>query len=268
MKKLIILSYFFLWFIHQTSFAAEFKCNQTLKMGIGTQREPFIIQQQKSPITGFDIDLLKAVVEKTGCKLQLIRDPSLTWEKRLKMVKEGELDIASGASWNNNRAEWSHYSFPYRNEYAGVYIRKSDESRLANKTLPQLLTGSFNLGVTKGNTYGSKLDALLKSYKSQLIYVNNSSEYYPLLTQGEIDGFIGYPVTEIIQLIRNKLDDKFTLHYDTVVKTGQVHYILSKKSVPTEIFNAFNSALVELRADGGYDKIVKKYSISYGINTW
>ncbi|WP_163835171.1 substrate-binding periplasmic protein [Spartinivicinus ruber] len=237
-------------------------------MAIGTQREPFVIQPKDSPVTGFDIDLLKAIVEKAGCKLELINKKDLSWDTRLTMIKEGQLDIATGASWNNNRAEWAHYSFPYRNEYAGIYIRKSDEDLFASKSLAQLLAGPFTLGVTKGNTYGSKLDTLLASHKNKLHSVDNSSSFYQLIDQGKIDGFIGYPVTDIIQLIRKKLDDKFTLHYETVVKTGQVHYLLSKKTVSIDLINAFNSALVELRANGGYDKIVKKYSLSYGINTW
>ncbi|MDE1460574.1 substrate-binding periplasmic protein [Spartinivicinus poritis] len=267
MKYRIFFSCLFIWFIPQLAIANEFKCNQTLRMAIGTQREPFVIQKNTT-VSGFDIDLLRAVVKQTGCKLKLVNNKDLTWEKRLKMIKRGELDIASGASWDNNRAEWAHYSFPYRNEYAGIYIKKSDENQFANKTLPELLSSSFTLGVTKGNTYGSKIDTLLASHKNQLYFVTDSSDFYPLLSQGKIDGFIGYPVTEIIQLIRNKLDDKFSLHYETVIKTGQVHYLLSKKTISPELFNAFNSALVALRSNGDYDKIVKKYSISYGISTW
>lgn len=92
-------------------------------------------------------------------------------------------------------------------------------------------------------------------------YVNSNQKK---LLHKRIDCYMGYPVFEAM----SKYRDKIECHPMTLINTGGIHIALSKKNNTRADLEALNTSLARIRADGTYDRIVKKYSEKYGISKW
>ena len=99
-------------------------CPKTLKSGWETAK-PF---QFKVFIylKGFDIDTLQLVLRSMGCSVNF---EELPWERHLKEVENGTVDIASGASKTPERSRWGHFTKAYSGEAVLLFTLKENSKK-------------------------------------------------------------------------------------------------------------------------------------------
>ena len=259
-----LLSVMFLLLLKSSLLLAD--CNKELINGWGGNWEPFIMGSHDKP-SGLDMDILDAVVKTAGCTWKNTKT-EIPWARHMAWIKSGELDLATAASWTQERAEFAYFTKPYRNEYIAIFIRKSDLQKYASLSLQELASSPFKVGSELGNTYGGVMNSLLKTMGEHVEYVNNNEQNILKLKGGRIDGYLGYIPFDSIEIKEKGLEKEIVILPSSLINTGNVHFMLSKKNNSKEIFRALNEALAEIKSNGTYDKIIKKYSQEYGVSYW
>ena len=74
---------------------------------------------QKPVLAGLDIKLAKKIGQIAGMDISY---KMMTWENQLKALKEGTKDLANGALYSAERAEFCHYSISYRHEQRAFFF--------------------------------------------------------------------------------------------------------------------------------------------------
>jgi len=120
------------------------------------------------------------------------------------------------------------------------------------------------LGVEYGNFYGEAVRNILKTYPEKVHEVIKNEQNIQKLLNGRIDGYIGYIPAEVVRLNKLGLKRKIVAVQQFKINTGEVSFMLSKESTSKEVLEAINQGLLEIRSNGIYDRILKKYTDKYG----
>jgi polar amino acid transport system substrate-binding protein len=220
--------------------------------------EPYQYLTPDNQVRGLEIDLISSIAKQADCTITFVQND---WMRLLKGIRNGSVDMLGGASKTASREEFAHFSTPYRHESFVLYIRNEQKNEFAGKSLQQLLENKFKLGVTEDYIYGDEVSDFQDNptLAPQIIGVPITEMNYFNLIQHQIDGFLEDPFVAAYTIKRKGLTEKVmatTIGYDS----GDVSFMFSKKSVSTEIVDAFNRGLETIKASGEYDKILKKYS--------
>lgn len=228
---------------------------------------PLVTKNEQGGLGGFDIEILETVAERAGYTLAYSQG-DIPWARQLLMLRVGELDIGVSASWSQERAKWGYYTFPYRGEYLGIYMLKDKIGGYFIDKIEDIAFLDFELGALIGCFYGVRMDNTIKLLEEKIQLVSDKDQNPQKLIYARIDGYIGYPVEEKLRLTRLKMDKQILLHPKTLIKTGGVHFLISRKSQTYETLIDLNHALETIKADGTYDRIVDNYRKTYGIQNW
>ena len=247
------------------------ECEKTLKIAWMGLWEPFNLGSPSAP-QGLDLEILDAIITEAGCNL-VYSATYFPWARHIRMIESGETDLITAAGKTPEREKFSYLIGPYRSEHVGLYVLKKDIKKHPIQEPNDLLTQEFTLGTFIGYNYGSELNRVIKQLgsKNQAIpereELPNRANYLKLKTK-RIDGYLGYPVVETLDLKTMGFDDEIVLHPMHLVKTGDIYILLSKKSNTLEMANTLQNSLERIKSNGVYDTILKKYSERYNIPKW
>lgn len=241
-------------------------CKKELVNGWGGQWEPFLLGAYDKP-KGLDIEILDAVVNASGCSWRNT-ELEIPWKRHLKWIKVGELDLATGASWTQERAEYAYFTKAYRSENVALFVRKADLKKYEPYSLLALADVLKGIGIEFGVTYGNEMGEFLAKMGGKVQRVNNNKQNIAKLLGGRIDGYLGHLPHEAMQVKNKGHEGKIVYLPVSLVNTGDIHIMVSKLANSAEVFKAIDAGLAEIKANGTYDKIIKKYSDKYGLTHW
>ncbi len=227
--------------------------------------KPYQYLDNHGKLTGLDIDLLNKVASVAGCKIKFY---SVPWKRGLALLKEGKVDIVSGASKTPERSLYANASSPYRYETMSIFIRQQDAVKWAFKSLNELATSSAQLGIVLGYSYGDEFERLRskKAFGDNLFEVLNDNQNIQKLSIGRVDAILIEPI------VGNGLVKKLAKASPNImalplrIKTGGIHFLFSKKTVKQDLIKKFNDAILLLKEAGLDKKITDKYLGSPAIN--
>jgi len=263
-KPFVLLICIFMFSVNSTLLMAE--CNKELVNGWGGEWEPFLMGTYDEP-EGLDIEILDAAVKAAGCTWRNT-ELEIPWKRHLNWIKQGELDLATGASWTQERAEYAYFTKAYRSENVALFVRKADVKKYEQYSLQELARVLAGIGIEFGNTYGNTMGTLLAGMGEKVQRVNNNRQNIPKLLGGRIDGYLGHLPYDAMQIKSKGYENAIEMLPMSLVNTGDIHFMLSKLSNSEEVFRALDAGLAEIKANGIYDKIIKKYSDKYGLSHW
>jgi len=242
-------------------------CDKVLTNGWGIEWIPFEMGTPDNP-SGFDMEMLEAIVKASGCTLKHSNEV-IPWARRLHLVKKGLFDLTVGVSISKERKEAAYFTDAYRNEIIGVYVRKTDVDKYSKMAIDEIIDSDFVMGGELGNHYGNVMDGYLKRMgKNRMYRVIRNEQNMRMLIKGRIDGYIGFLPAETLLIKEQGYEDEIVLLPNFKIKTGGIHIMLTKKNNSPEILKALNSGLSEIRRNGTYDEIIKKYSEIYNVDEW
>lgn len=218
--------------------------SQTLTVGLCAAYPPFESRDELSgEIIGFDIDLAHALGEKLGKKV-IIKDAE--WQALLGGLKNSQYDIilsamsSQEAGANNVNLSDAYY------ELSDIIVARKDDKRINS---PKDLKDKV-VGVQLGSGSEKVVDKLL-GLKSISRY-NYNPEIFLDLKHKRIDALVvgyAYAMTQ----------KKFTQEYKLAGNLAPAELVIVMKKGDNELTNDINRALSELKADGTYDLLVKKW---------
>lgn len=238
MKKILkSLVLFLMLVVSSLTFAKE-------KLYVGTNAEfPPFEYLDKGDIVGFDIDLVKAIGNKLGMDV-VIKD--MSFDGLIPTLEANKVDVViAGMTATDERKIAVNFSNPYYTANQ-VIILKDDNKDI--KTFDDL-NGKL-VGVMLGFT-GDVVVSEMKNVESKKY--NASFAAIMELQNNKIDAVVLDSETALNYLKNNK-GLKLA---DTSGEPEEYAIAISKKN--TELLNKINTALDELKKDGTYESLLKKY---------
>jgi polar amino acid transport system substrate-binding protein len=246
------LIFYILFFSHSLIlYSKEYSpCKKALKVGWETAR-PFQFKED-NVVKGIDIDILKLVMNELHCQLTF---EDIPWERHLKEIERGKIDIAAGASETAERAAYGHFTIPYSGESIILYLHKDNRDKYHFKNEQELIKTGIKIGAVAGSYMGPEFEKLLDEKilikGDNYLEFSNEKQIIDLLISKRIDGF----------LYGGK---KINFHKDIVAHPHQMfehhaNFLLSKKSTSKEIVEEMNKVILKLKQKGILQKIEDTY---------
>ena len=229
-------------------------CDEPLKIGY---EEFFPFEgKENSEMVGINIDIQEKISRKIGCNIVWVESP---WKRLLRSVENGEIDIANTASINPKREKYANFSIPYLPYEAILFV--GEGSKNTANSLKSYLDEGHSLAIVREYDYGEETMSLIekKEYKEQINVTNAPELSVRIVAAGRVDATIGNRYTLSHTAQENGVRDKITAT-NTVVQSSPIHFMFSKKSVPQKVIDAYNEAIVDLKAEGAIQVIVDKYT--------
>ncbi|MEG2422345.1 amino acid ABC transporter substrate-binding protein [Glutamicibacter sp.] len=208
----------------------------------GTYR-PFSYHEGNE-LTGYDVEVIEAVGEKMGVEVKF---QETQWDAIFAGLDAGRFDaIANQVSINPEREEKYLFTEPYTVS-TGVVVTKSDNSEITSfetlegKTTAQSLTSNF---YETAKAAGANVEP-----------VEGWAQSITLLKQGRVDATVNDKLT-FLDAQKTNPDDSIKIAAESEEKSESA-VALRKDS--TELAQAIDTALEELRAEGELAKISEKY---------
>lgn len=246
------------WVIAAFALVFATKAYAECEMRVGFEQwEPFQFKDNNGNFAGFDLDVVKAVLEKAGCKAKFIET---SWQRLLVSIENGSMDVAMGASKAPEREAYAHFSIPYRDETYALFLRKNDSEKYKIQKLDDLVENRLRFGIVRGYYYGEPFNEAMKNPKFKELAEETKDDDTNIvkLKNGRIQGCFIDPYAGIDKLKKMDLLNEI-VKSPFAVKSGTIHAMFSKKSVSSGRVKAFDNGLQELITSGRLAEIAQKY---------
>lgn len=220
---------------------------KTLIVGTDAAYAPFEQENSDRSISGFDIDILKAIAEKAGLQLKFVNSP---WEGLFTQLESGDRDIlVSAITITEERKKTMDFSDAYFE--ATQLIAVPAKSKIS--TIKDLK--GLKVAVQNGTTGDSVVSDLLGKSNPNIKRFEGTPLAIKELENGGVEavvadnGVLSHFQKNNSSAFRVILDDSFKKEfYGIAVKKGN-----------TELLKKINAGLAAIKTDGTYDKIYKSY---------
>lgn len=228
---------------------AEIQKRGVLRVGLEPGYMPFELTSKKGDIIGFDVDMAKRMAKAMGVKLELV---STAWDGIIPALLTDKFDvIMSGMTLTQERNLTVNFASPYILIGQSILLKK--ELADSVKSYKDLNDAKFTVASKLGTTGEQATKRMIG--KAKYISYETEQEGVMELVNGKIDAFIyDLPFNSIAvgQKGAGKivhLDDPFTKEpLAWAIKRGDVDFL-----------NWLNNFMAQVKYDGVYDKIYKKW---------
>lgn len=217
------------------------------KLTVGTNAEfpPFEYLNKKGKMDGFDIALIKAIGEKLGMEVEM---QNMEFATLLTSIGNTTDAAISGITITEESAESVNFSDTYYEAEQAVVTLADSEIAAADD-----LVGK-NIGVQSGTTgyfIANKIqDANISDYNQAVDAVHD-------LINGSVDCVIidKNPALVFVDKFYSQISVKEGTDFDFGIES----YSIAVDKENEELLEKINGAIAELKKDGTYDELVKKY---------
>jgi len=221
----------------------------TLTVGMDATYPPFeYINETTKKFEGFDVDLMKAVAQKLGLKVEF---KNVAWEGIIPGLLAHKYDcICSAMTITKERAKEVDFSRPYFVASQVIVVRANDNRIHGVKDLAGKVVG-VQMGTT-GEFFAEKL--IKQGIKFKLRLYKTTPDALMDLKDGRLDAVI------IDNGIAMWMAKKCPEDYKVIEQrlTHEYYGIAVAKDNP-QLLKAINKALLEIFKDGTYTKIYEKW---------
>jgi len=232
---------------------------QECKLNVGWDSwKPYQYINENNELKGFDIELITAVLNNMGCKLNLDQMP---WKRLLREVKNGRIDIAAGVTITAERKQWGYFSKHYREETRVLFVLAESFEKYKLNSLKDIIDSDFQLGVNRGAHNGEYFETLMNDpkFRKHVQFVTSEEQNIKKLrAKNRTNGFIGDLISGKILLRENNMLDEVSIYPMNIYSTD-IYFLFSKKTLNKEFVERFNYSLALLKKNGVYETISQKY---------
>lgn len=219
----------------------EVRARGTLRIACEGSYPPFNYKDDKGQLTGFDVEIGRAIAAKLGVKAEF---STTEWSGILAGLQAGKYDvIINQVAATDKRRETFDFSGPYVISYPQLIVRANETRKL--ETAADLK--GKKIGVGQGSNYAE----LAKGIEgAEVRTYPGAPEYLQDLATGRIDAAINDSL--LIPYLRAKT--KLPVKAGAPIGKPDSNAIPFRKGNP-KFHQAIDKALDELKADGTYAKI-------------
>lgn len=217
--------------------------------------------QGNDALTGLDVQLTRKIF--TNLSEKVFYEP-VSWHQHLLDLKNGVRDVAAGATYSPDRAEYAYFSKPYRFEEDSVFIRRGETNQFDFSTVEEMLAifdkSDLRVGVINGYVFvHPKINAWLNDprNKSKIVPVVDDTVNVDNLTTKKIDCFIADRIVGATIIWRQNKGQE--INEVKIQAKTPIHFMFSKKTVPYAFVETFNQGITKLLQSDEYSNIVTWY---------
>jgi polar amino acid transport system substrate-binding protein len=209
-------------------------------------------------LTGFDVDLVRAMANDTGCELDFERD---SWAALLARVRDGNIDLVTGATMTPERQEFALFSEPVRREEFALFVRVGELGNWEAENLRELMERGMRLGITEAYVYDDSVEEILEdpAFADNVLRSRFGEANIGRLLDGEIDAFVEDVFAARTMIRRLGFEGAISRHRMTLGEGTEVRIMYSRSSVTSELVAGFDRSLVQLKESGDYDALRQRY---------
>ena len=220
----------------------EVKARGKLLVGVSDTTPPFAFKAPDGSLTGYDLDLVRAVAKRLGVGLEMT---PLSSAERIPLLQQGKLDfVATSMTRTPERLRDIDFSYIYFITPHAVIVKKS-----SGITSVKQLDGR-KASSASTSTAGGNLKEAVPGVN--LVYVRDYSIAFAALKDGGVDAFTT-DETVLAAIVRADGSPNDYLFLPDFTKSRNVGFAL-KKDEP-RFKAALNQALLDLEASGEAAKI-------------
>jgi polar amino acid transport system substrate-binding protein len=248
----------FLFLFITILFSAQVKA---LDLSVGWELwYPYQYHNKNRQLVGLDIDSFNAIMAEAKLSFTTAEIP---WKTHLHFLKTGKMDVAMGASWTKERAEYAYFSRPYRKETVKLFVKKGNAKNIKLHALSDLAGSKYMLGVEGGYYYGEEYEKLISTtdFNSNISEVIDLEQNVTLLMKGHLDGFLVDPNTMQSFVKKYHMENEFEQH-SLEIYSADIFIMLSKKSSNVATLDKINKAIATLTDNGELKRISGSWEAS------
>lgn len=219
---------------------------------------PFSMTMPNGDVSGIDVDLGRAVLERMGCSITLRKLP---WARALRELELGRLDILPGAFRRPERAQYAHFSGTVLPASRNIlFMNEKAHAKWPVSRLIDLRDTEFRLGAQIRVYYGPDYQELMNdpAFAARVTFLANRENLWRMLERGRIDGVIANEHTGAYEISQLGLGSQ--IKATTVVVSDEPAEVAFSKASNTKAFaRRYAQVLQQLVADGSYQHIVQRY---------
>ncbi|HEY1328367.1 MAG TPA: transporter substrate-binding domain-containing protein [Casimicrobiaceae bacterium] len=217
----------------------------TLRIGLEGTYPPFNFRDERGELTGYDVDIAKAIAQKMGVKPEFV---TVEWSGLLGGLQAGKYDvIVNQVAATDKRREVFDFSDPYVMSAAQLIVR-ADDDRPWNSLRD--LEGK-TVGVSQGSNYAE----LARSVDGAKVRIYpGAQEYLQDLAQGRID--VALNDSLLVPYLKQKT--KLPIKGAAFVGKVEQNAIPFPKGNP-KFKAAIDKALADMKADGTFQRISEQW---------
>ena len=221
------------------------KDKDTLRVGTEGTYAPFTYHNKKDQLTGYDIDVIKAVAKEENLKLKF---NETSWDSMFAGLDAGRFDvIANQVGVNKDREKKYKFSEPYTYSSAVLVVRENEKG-----------ITSFNdvKGKKLAQTFTSNYGQLAKDKGADVTKVDGLNQSMDLLLSKRVDGTFNDSLS-YLDYRKQKPNAKIKA-IKGHAEQNKSAFAFSKK-VDEKTIEKFNKGLEKIRDNGELAKIGKKW---------
>lgn len=212
--------------------------------------KPFEYTDNTGKFVGIDVDILAAVAEDQGFKYEL---KSLGWDAAIAACQSGQADamIAGASITEKRKSEGWIFSDGYYTATQCMTVAADS----AVKTFDDIK--GQTVAVKTGTEGASYAESLKEEYNLKITYLEDSPTMYQTVT-----GKQAVACFEDTPIMAATIKDNASLGLKIVENsenTGSEYGLAIHKSDRQEFLDLFNAGLKNIKENGKYDEILKKY---------
>lgn len=226
---------------HAADLLDEVKARGTLRIACEGSYPPFNYKDDKGHLTGFDVEIGRAIAAKLGVKPEFT---TTEWSGILAGLQAGKYDvIVNQVAATDQRRQTFDFSGPYVISYPQLIIRANETRKL--ETAADL--NGKKIGVGQGSNFAELAKGIAGA---EVRTYPGAPEYLQDLATGRIDAAINDSL--LIPYLREKT--KLPVKAGAPIGKPDSNAIPFRKGNP-KFKQAIDKALEDLKADGTYAKI-------------
>jgi polar amino acid transport system substrate-binding protein len=220
--------------------------NKELVVGSSATYRPFAYESPTKEIVGYDVDIIRAVAQKSGLQIKIVNTP---WTGIFAALNNGDVDLViSGVTINEKRKQSYDFTSPYFEARQLIAVNQASTA----KGLKDL--AGRKIGVVTGSTADDTVSREFGKTNPDIRRFESTPVVIAELANGGLDaaigdnGVIAFRVQEHKQL-KTVNDPSFPKEFfGIVVKQGN-----------KALLDKLNAGLAAIKADGSYARIYKQW---------
>lgn len=212
---------------------------------------PFEFINEHGEADGFNIDLFKEIISRTGldCDLKLIN-----WSDAISGFNDGSIDVLTGTTNNHDWGEDVLFGIPYYTITLSITSRRNDNYTAISELVGKKL-------IIRGGTWS---ESFLNNndIAGETIVINDLESALKVLSSGKYDALLNSTIGTLYSIKRLGIPNLAV--NSTFIREEDFSFCVHGKS--TDILYAMNKALDQMKMDGTYDKLYNKWFSVYSLD--
>ncbi|AKA67373.1 transporter substrate-binding domain-containing protein [Clostridium scatologenes] len=233
----------------QTTLLDKIKQSGKISVGLMGTYPPYNFLNKNNEIDGFDADIAKEIAKRIGVKAEFV---SNDWSSMVGGLEKGKFDVViSQMTITDERKKTMDFSDPYIKNSVSAIVRQDNNSI---KSIQDFKGKKIGVGLGTNDEKYLRDEVMPKVGNFQIVTYNDVITTLLDLNTGRIDATVNNMFAIKPEIDKNNIKVKAV---GEALKNDYAG-VAMKKNNP-ELLNSINKALKDMKSDGTYKQIFKKW---------